>query len=53
MYTTAFVIGFFTSFGWWSAAKIQSKIDNTMTTVTVEQKEVKEEVKETKEKKDE
>lgn len=49
MYTTAFIIGFFTSFGWWSAGKVQKSIDNTITTITVEHKEVKE----TKEKKDE
>lgn len=27
MYTTAFILGFFTSFGWWSAAKIQRLLD--------------------------
>jgi hypothetical protein len=27
MAATAFVIGFFTAFGWWSAGKITSKID--------------------------
>lgn len=27
MYATAFILGFFTSFGWWSAAKIQKTID--------------------------
>lgn len=42
MYTTAFVIGFFTSFGWWSAAKVQRTIDNTVTTITVENKVIKE-----------
>ena len=28
MYTTAFVVGFFTSWGWWSAGKLQRQIDN-------------------------
>ena len=28
MYTVAFVIGFFTSWGWWSAGKIQKQIDS-------------------------
>lgn len=42
MYTVYFLIGFVTSFGWWSAGKIQKSIDNTMVTVTVEHKEVKE-----------
>lgn len=28
MYITAFVVGFFTAFGWWSANKITSVIDN-------------------------
>lgn len=36
MYTTAFIIGFFTSFGWWSAGKIQKNIDNSKVEVTVE-----------------
>lgn len=27
MYTTYFLIGFVTSFGWWSAGKIQKSID--------------------------
>jgi hypothetical protein len=41
MYTTAFVLGFFTSFGWWSAAKIQKAVDNTAVEVKVEVKEKK------------
>lgn len=36
MYTVYFLIGFMTSFGWWSAGKIQKSIDNTVTTITVE-----------------
>lgn len=35
MYTTAFVLGFFTSFGWWSAGKIQKTIDNSSIKVEV------------------
>jgi len=38
MYTTAFIIGFFTSFGWWSAGKIQYKIDNIKIESVVEEK---------------
>lgn len=38
MYITAFVLGFFTSFGWWSAGKIQKHIDNTKIEVKVEVK---------------
>ena len=41
MYTTAFVLGFFTSFGWWSAGKIQKTIDTTAIEVKVELKEKK------------
>lgn len=40
MYTTYFIIGFLTSFGWWSAGKIQKSIDNTVTVVSVETKEI-------------
>lgn len=36
MYTLYFMIGFATSFGWWSAGKVQHKIDNP---TKVEQKE--------------
>ena len=43
MYTTAFVLGFFTSFGWWSAGKIQKAVDNTAIEVKVEMKEKKHE----------
>jgi hypothetical protein len=39
MYTAAFVLGFFTSFGWWTAGKIQKSIDNTSVEVKVEVKE--------------
>ena len=39
MYTMAFVLGFFTSFGWWTAGKIQKSIDNTSVEVKVEMKE--------------
>ena len=39
MYTVAFVLGFFTSFGWWTAGKIQKQIDNTSIEVKVEVKE--------------
>lgn len=41
MYATAFVLGFFTSFGWWTAAKIQKSFDNTSIEVNVEVKEKK------------
>lgn len=41
MYTLAFVLGFFTSFGWWSAGKIQKAIDNTSIQVKVEVEEKK------------
>lgn len=43
MYTTAFVLGFFTSFGWWSAAKIQKVIDNAPVKVEVKIEEEKKE----------
>ena len=35
MYVTAFVLGFFTSFGWWSAGKIQKAVDNTAIEVRI------------------
>lgn len=38
MYTTYFLIGFVTSFGWWSAGKVQKTIDNTAVVVTVDVK---------------
>jgi hypothetical protein len=41
MYTLAFVLGFFTSFGWWSAGKIQKAFDNTSVQVKVEVEEKK------------
>lgn len=31
MYTTYFIIGFVTSFGWWSAGKVQKAVDVTAT----------------------
>jgi hypothetical protein len=36
MYTTYFIIGFVTSFGWWSAGKIQKAVDNTAVQITVQ-----------------
>jgi hypothetical protein len=42
MYTLAFVLGFFTSFGWWTAGKIQKSIDNTAIEMKIEIKEKKE-----------
>lgn len=33
-----FLIGFVTSFGWWSAGKIQKTIDNTAVVVSVDVK---------------
>lgn len=41
MYLTYFLIGFCTSFGWWSAGKIQKTVDNTAIEVKVELKEKK------------
>jgi len=38
MYTMAFVLGFFTSFGWWTAGKIQKSIDGYSIQITVEEK---------------
>jgi hypothetical protein len=38
MYTTYFLIGFVTSFGWWSAGKIQKTVDNTAVEVRIETK---------------
>lgn len=40
MYTTYFLIGFVTSFGWWSAAKVQKTVDNTVIEVKIETKTV-------------
>lgn len=34
MYTTYFIIGFMTSFGWWSAGKIQKAVDSTHVVIT-------------------
>jgi hypothetical protein len=36
MYTTYFIIGFVTSFGWWSAGKIQKAVDNTAVQISVQ-----------------
>jgi hypothetical protein len=41
MYTLYFLIGFVTSFGWWSAGKIQKAIDNAPVVMTIETKEIK------------
>jgi hypothetical protein len=43
MYTFYFLVGFVTSFGWWSAGKVQKTIDNTAIEMKVE---IKEKVKE-------
>lgn len=40
MYTTYFLIGFVTSFGWWSAGKVQKTVDNTVVEVRIETKTV-------------
>ena len=40
MYVSAFVLGFFTSLGWWSASKIQKAIDNTAIEIKVETREI-------------
>ena len=39
MYATAFILGFFTSFGWWSAGKIQKTIDNAPIKIEIKQEE--------------
>lgn len=36
VYTMAFVLGFFTSFGWWTAGKIQKQIDGTTTEIKIQ-----------------
>lgn len=41
MYTMYFLIGFATSFGWWSAGKVQKNIDNTAIEIKIEAKEQK------------
>jgi hypothetical protein len=38
MYTTYFIIGFVTSFGWWSAGKIQKAVDSTSVEIRIETK---------------
>lgn len=35
MYTTYFIIGFVTSFGWWSAGKVQKAVDSTSVEIKV------------------
>lgn len=37
MYTVYFLIGFMTSFGWWSAGKVQKAIDGAPATAIVQQ----------------
>lgn len=39
MYTTAFILGFVTSFGWWTASKVQRAIDNSAVIISIEVKE--------------
>jgi hypothetical protein len=42
MYTFYFIVGFVTSFGWWTASKVQKAVDNTSVEVrVVEKKEIK------------
>jgi hypothetical protein len=42
MYTFYFIVGFVTSFGWWTAGKVQKAVDNTSVEVrVVEKKEIK------------
>ena len=36
MYTVYFLIGFMTSFGWWTAGKIQKTIDGAPTKVEMQ-----------------
>jgi hypothetical protein len=38
MYTFYFLVGFVTSFGWWSAGKVQKVVDNTSVEVRVVEK---------------
>jgi hypothetical protein len=35
MYAAFFIIGFMTSFGWWTAGKIQKEIDHTPVELSV------------------
>jgi hypothetical protein len=37
MYTVYFLIGFVSSFGWWSAGKIQKAVDTPSVEITVKQ----------------
>lgn len=41
MIATAFVLGFFTAFGWWSANKITKEIDKHIDPPKIERKEEK------------
>jgi hypothetical protein len=36
VYAMAFVLGFFTSFGWWTAGKVQKSIDGTVIKMNIE-----------------
>lgn len=36
MYTVYFIIGFMSSFGWWSAGKIQKEIDKPAVESTIQ-----------------
>lgn len=45
VYATAFILGFFTSFGWWTAGKVQKSIDNSTVNIKIEIKEDKENVR--------
>lgn len=41
MIATAFVLGFFTALGWWSANKLTDQIDRSLEQPKLEQKEEK------------
>ena len=41
MYTTYFIIGFVTSFGWWSASKIQKAVDGAPIQISVQEQQHK------------
>lgn len=43
MYTFYFIVGFVTSFGWWSAGKVQKAVDGAPVSVTVSAPAVKKE----------
>jgi len=38
MYVIAFTLGFFTSFGWWTAGKVQKAIDGQTVQTNIEVK---------------